>query len=116
VLRVITYQSLVTIVVAIVFLELGSDKLWSSVFGGTIAIANTLLLASSINRAGLAASEQQTAKGAITLVKGVLSRLVLVLLSFYIGIVYLELIALEILVAFALAQTGYVFYKTKNIY
>tara|TARA_B100001057_G_scaffold114406_1_gene112786 strand:- start:6919 stop:7269 length:351 start_codon:yes stop_codon:yes gene_type:complete len=116
VLRVIIYQSLITIVVAIVFLDFGSDKIWSSLFGGIIAIVNTLLLASSINRAGIAASEQQTAKGALTLVKGVMTRLALVLLGFYIGIVYLELIALEILVAFALAQTGYVFYKTKNIY
>ena len=39
-----------------------------------------------------------------------------VLVSFYLGIVYLKLVAIEILVAFILAQLGYVFYKSKNIY
>lgn len=115
-LRVITYQSLVTIAVAILFLGLGSNDIWSSIFGGTIAVVNSLLLARSVNNAGMAASEQKTAKGALMLVKGVLVRFTLVLLSFYIGIVYLDLNALEILVAFALAQLGYIFYRTESIY
>ena len=105
-----------TIAVAILFLGLGSNDIWSSIFGGTIAVVNSLLLARSVNSAGMAASEQKTAKGALVLVKGVLVRFTLVLLSFYIGIVYLELKALEILVAFALAQLGYIFYRTESIY
>jgi len=50
------------------------------------------------------------------LVKSVVTRFALVLVSFYLGIVYLKLVAIEILVAFILAQLGYVFYKSKNIY
>ena len=114
--RVIIYQTLITLAVAMTFLGLGSQSIWSSVFGGAIAIVNSLLLARSVNDAGIEASEQKTAKGALMLVKGVLVRFTLVLLSFYIGIVYLELNALEILVAFALAQLGYIFYRTESIY
>jgi len=98
------------------FLGLGSQSIWSSVFGGAIAIVNSLLLARSVNDAGIEASEQKTARGALTLIKSVVFRFVLVLLSFYIGIVYLELNALQMLVAFALAQIGYIFYKTESIY
>ena len=62
VLRVITYQGLVTIAVAILFLGLGSNEIWSSVFGGIIAVVNSLLLARSVNNAGVAASEQKNGK------------------------------------------------------
>jgi len=40
----------------------------------------------------------------------------LVLAAFYVGIVILNLDALQMLIAFALAQIGYVFNKNKTIY
>ena len=87
-----------------------------SIFGGLVSIVNSLLLARSVNAAGKAASEQEQTRGALVLVKSVIIRFAFVLVSFYIGIVYLKLEAIEILVAFALAQLGYVFYKSKSIY
>ena len=87
-----------------------------SIFGGLVSIVNSLLLARSVNAAGKAASEQEQTIGALVLVKSVIIRFAFVLVSFYIGIVYLKLAAIEILVAFALAQLGYVFYKSKSIY
>ena len=87
-----------------------------SIFGGLVSIVNSLLLARSVNAAGTAASEQEQTRGALVLVKSVIIRFAFVLVSFYIGIVYLKLAAIEILVAFALAQLGYVFYKSKSIY
>ena len=87
-----------------------------SIFGGLVSIVNSLLLARSVNAAGKAASEQEQTRGALVLVKSVIIRFAFVLVSFYIGIVYLKLAAIEILVAFALAQLGYVFYKSKSIY
>ena len=87
-----------------------------SIFGGLVSIVNSLLLARSVNAAGRAASEQEQTRGALVLVKSVIIRFAFVLVSFYIGIVYLKLAAIEILVAFALAQLGYVFYKSKSIY
>ena len=87
-----------------------------SIFGGLVSIVNSLLLARSVNAAGKAASEQEQTRGTLVLVKSVIIRFAFVLVSFYIGIVYLKLAAIEILVAFALAQLGYVFYKSKSIY
>jgi hypothetical protein len=116
VLRVIIYQGSVSIIVALVFLSLNSTTLFPSLYGGLVSIINTLLLARSVNAAGKAASEQEQTRGALVLVKSVVTRFALVLVSFYVGIVYLKLAAIEILVAFILAQLGYVFYKSKNIY
>ena len=87
-----------------------------SIFGGLVSIVNSLLLARSVNAAGKAASEQEQTRGALVLVKSVIIRFAFVLVSFYIGIVHLKLAAIEILVTFALAQLGYVFYKSKSIY
>ena len=115
-LRVIIYQGSISIVVALVFLSLGSMTMLPSIFGGLVSIVNSLLLARSVNAAGKAASEQEQTRGALVLVKSVIIRFAFVLVSFYIGIVYLKLAAIEILVAFALAQLGYVFYKSKSIY
>ena len=115
-LRVIIYQGSISIVVALVFLSLGSSTILPSLYGGLVSIMNTLLLARSVNAAGKAASEQEQTRSALVLVKSVIIRFALVLVSFYIGIVYLKLVAIEILVAFALAQLGYVFYKSKSIY
>jgi hypothetical protein len=50
------------------------------------------------------------------LAKSVIMRFALVLIAFYIGIVHLELAALQTIIAFSLAQLGYIFYKSQYIY
>ncbi len=115
-LRVILYQGLISIIIALVFVSLGSPSIISSLYGGLVSIVNSLLLSRSVNAAGKAALEQEKARSALVLVKSVVIRFAFVLISFYVGIVLFKLIALEILVAFSLAQLGYVFYKSKKIY
>ena len=115
-LRVIIYQGSISIIVALVFLSLGSVNIISSLYGGFMSIVNSLLLARSVNSAGKAASEQEQARSALVLLKSVVFRLFLVLIGFYLGIIHLKLVAIEIIIAFSLAQLGYVFYKSKNIY
>ena len=115
-IRVIIYQGSISIIVALAFLSFGSVNIISSLYGGFMSIANSLLLARSVNSAGKAASEQKQARSAFVLLKSVVFRLFLVLIGFYLGIVYIKLVAIEIILAFSLAQLGYVFYKSKNIY
>ena len=115
-LRVILYQGLISIIIALVFVSLGSPNIISSLYGGLVSIVNSLLLSRSVNAAGKAALEQEKARSALVLVKSVVIRFAFVLISFYVGIVLLKLKALEILVAFSLAQLGYVFYKSNKIY
>tara|TARA_B100000029_G_scaffold71949_1_gene63828 strand:+ start:368 stop:718 length:351 start_codon:yes stop_codon:yes gene_type:complete len=116
VLRVILYQIAISLVVALVFLSTGSVEIVSSFFGGSLSILNTMLLAKGVNDAAQAAKKQEKDKSAFLLFKSLFVRIAIILIGFYVGIVYLVLEALQILVAFALAQIGYVFYKTKYIY
>ena len=97
-------------------MNMGYQKIESSLFGGVISMVNTLLLARSVNQAGNAAVGQNISGGTLVLFKSLLIRIALVLIGFYIGIVTLSLDALQMLVAFAVTQIGYVFNKNKTIY
>jgi hypothetical protein len=97
-------------------MNMGYQKIESSLFGGVISIVNTLLLARSVNQAGNAAVGQNISGGTLVLFKSLLIRIALVLIGFYVGIVTLSLDALQMLVAFAVTQIGYVFNKNKTIY
>ena len=113
---VIAFQGVIAITTAFVFMYLGFQKFESSLFGGATAIMNTMLLARSVNQAGEAALEQNLSGGSLVIFKSLLIRMALVLAAFYVGIVILNLDALQMLIAFALAQIGYVFNKNKTIY
>ena len=115
-LRVSLYQVAISLAIALVFLGTGSVEILSSFFGGSLSILNTLLLANGVIDAAEAAKKQEKDRSAILLFKSLFVRIAIILIGFYVGIVYLLLEALQILVAFALAQIGYVFYKTKYIY
>ena len=97
-------------------MNMGYQKIESSLFGGVISIMNSLLLARSINQAGEAAIGQNITGGTLVIFKSLLLRMALVLAGFYLGIVTLSLDALQMLVAFAVTQIGYVFNKNKTIY
>ena len=79
-------------------------------------MVNTLLLAKGVNEAADAAKEQKRDRSALLLFKSLFIRIAIILIGFYLGIVYFKLEALQILVVFALAQLGFVFYKTKYVY
>ena len=114
--RVIAFQGIIAVVIALVFMNMGYQKIESSLFGGIISIVNTLLLARSVNQAGNAAVGQNISGGTLVLFKSLLIRIALVLIGFYVGIVTLSFDALQMLVAFAVTQIGYVFNKNKTIY
>jgi len=114
--RVIAFQGIIAVVIAMVFMNMGYQKIESSLFGGVISIVNTLLLARSVNQAGNAAVGQNISGGTLVLFKSLLIRIALVLIGFYVGIVTLSFDALQMLVAFAVTQIGYVFNKNKTIY
>ena len=114
--RVIVFQGIIAVVVALVFMNMGYQKVESSLFGGVISMINTLLLARSVNQAGDAAIGQNISGGTLVLFKSLITRMALVLTGFYLGIVTFGLDALQMLVAFAATQIGYVFNKNKTIY
>ena len=114
--RVIAFQGIIAIVTALIFMYMGYQQVESSLFGGAISIMNTILLARGVDQAGEAAIEQNVSGGTLVLFKSLLTRMALVLVGFYIGMVTLSLDALQMLIAFAVTQLGYVFNKNKTIY
>ena len=74
-------------VIALVFMNMGYQKVESSLFGGVISMINTLLLARSVNQAGDAAIGQNISGGTLVLFKSLITRMALVLTGFYLGIV-----------------------------
>ena len=114
--RVIVFQGIIAVVIALVFMNMGYQKIESSLFGGVISIMNTVLLARSVNQAGDAAIGQNISGGTLVIFKSLITRMALVLTGFYLGIVIFGLDALQILVAFAVTQIGYVFNKNETIY
>ena len=114
--RVIVFQGIIAVVIALVFMNMGYQKIESSLFGGFISIMNTLLLARSVNQAGDAAIGQNISGGTLVIFKSLITRMALVLAGFYLGIVIFGLDALQMLVAFAVTQIGYVFNKNETIY
>jgi len=78
----------------------------AALFGGGIALVNTLLLGLRVQRAGKAA-EASAARGTLTLYFGAVERFVFTLAGFGLGMGVLHLPPLPLLLAFAAAQAGY---------
>lgn len=97
---------LVALVVAGFYLQQGQAVALSALFGGSIALVNSLLLAWRVRRAGRAAEKDET-RGAFTLYLGAIERFVLTLIGFVVGMGTLKLSPFPMLVSFAVAQLGY---------
>ncbi|HWU69305.1 MAG TPA: ATP synthase subunit I [Stenotrophobium sp.] len=80
----------------------------AAVYGGAIALVNTLLLAWRTARAG-AAAEADARWSSIGLLAGLLERFVFTLAAFGVGMGVLRLFPPALLVGFAAAQMAYVF-------
>lgn len=102
----ITQLFLIALVVAGFYLQQGQEVALSALFGGSIALVNTLLLAWRVRRAGQTAEKDET-RGAFTLYLGAIERFVFTLIGFVAGMGTLRLSPLPMLVAFAIAQLGY---------
>jgi len=71
--RVIVFQGIIAVVIALVFMNMGYQKIESSLFGGLISMMNTLLLARSVNQAGDAAIGQNISGGTLVLFKSLIT-------------------------------------------
>ncbi|PID45650.1 MAG: hypothetical protein CSB47_07615 [Proteobacteria bacterium] len=85
----------------------GSDAVLAALYGGVVAMANTVLLSRRLESAGSMAADNPNA-GTLTLYVGVVQRFVLTLVMFGIGIGLLKLNPIAMLGAFAAAQLGFV--------
>ncbi len=103
----ITQLIVSAIVGAAAFAVAGQPAARAAVYGGGIAVVNSVLMRRRVQRAG-AAAEQTPARSSLTLYLGAVERFVFTLVAFALGMGWLGLAPAPLLVTFALAQLGYV--------
>lgn len=105
--RLLTIQaSLVLVAILATLYSLGGDSFTAALFGGAVAIANTILLSRRLNSAS-AMAEDSPDVGVMTLYVGVIQRFIFVLAMFVVGMGLLKLNPIPLLGTFALAQLAY---------
>ncbi|HPE60805.1 MAG TPA: ATP synthase subunit I [Thiolinea sp.] len=93
---------------------LGTQAVLPALFGGSIALANTMLLASRIKKAGeLAKDDPQSSVN--TLYVGMAQRIVFVLVAMGVGLGLLKLMPLPLVGVFMAAQLAYVLAGSQKI-
>ncbi len=95
---------LIAAVVVAAFAWRGQAWALSAVFGGAIVMVNSLLLAWRVKRA----DRLEGTSIALTMYAGAAQRFIITLVGFAIGMGVLKLTPLPQLIAFAVAQLGYV--------
>lgn len=104
---------LVLVGVAVSFYYLGDAGIFPAVYGGAVAIANTLLLSSRLESAGEMAKDNPDG-GVLTLYLGVVQRFVFVLVMFGVGMGVLKLLPPPMLGTFAIAQLAFMLFGTQK--
>lgn len=104
---------LIAIIATIYFLNLDAAK--GALFGGCIALANSVLLYRKLDAASSMAKDNPNG-GIMTLYAGVIQRFVFVLCMFGVGMGLLKLNPVALLGAFGLAQIAYMICGVRQQY
>lgn len=107
--RVVLSQALLTLMVAAIFLiTLGAFEAVSACYGGATTILSSWWLGRRVQRAGELAL-RDTKSGQLSLYGGAILRFVTVLVLLGLGIGLLKLPPIPLIIAFAVAQLGFLF-------
>ncbi|WP_198262953.1 ATP synthase subunit I [sulfur-oxidizing endosymbiont of Gigantopelta aegis] len=111
--RLIIVQVVLTLIVALVYLAFqNTNGFLAALFGGSITLSGTLLMAWRISRAGEAALPGQMSdgkyQGYVEIYIGAIQKFVLTLVLMAFGMGYLKLDPLAILIGFAVTQLSYI--------
>jgi len=105
--RLIVVQVILTFLAALAYLAFQNiNGFFAALFGGSITLSGTVLMAWRISRAGEAASQEKQ-QGYIEIYIGALQKFILTLVLMAFGMGYLKLDPLAILVAFAITQLSF---------
>ncbi len=114
--RLFIVQFIITLVVALGYFALQNiNGFFAALYGGSITLSGTLLMAWRISRAGEAGSKEQL-QGYIEIYAGVIQKFILTLVLMAVGMGYLNLNPLAILVSFALTQLSFIANKVDTRY
>lgn len=116
VVRLLIIQFTIALLVALgylIFKDVG--EFIAALFGGSVTLAGTVLMAWRIRRAGeVAAQEKQ--QGFIEIYTGAIQKFILTLVLMAVGMGYFKLDPLAILVSFGLTQFSYLAIKVDTSY
>ena len=98
---------------AVSFYYLGEAGLLPAAYGGSVAVANTILLSRRLESAGEMA-EKNPDGGVLSLYLGVIQRFVFVLVMFGVGMGGLKLLPPPMLGTFAVAQLAFMVFGSKK--
>ena len=114
--RLLIVQVALTLIIALGYLVLQNiSGLFAALYGGSVTLAGTLLMAWRIVRAGEAAATEKQ-QGYIEIYIGALQKFILTLVLMAIGMGYLKLDPLAILVGFAVTQLSFIANKVDTSY
>ncbi|NOQ80202.1 MAG: ATP synthase subunit I [Gammaproteobacteria bacterium] len=106
--RLLIVQVILTLIIALSYLVLqNSDGLFAALYGGSITLSGTLLMAWRIGRAGEVASTERQ-QGYIEIYIGAIQKFILTLVLMALGMGYLKLDPLAILISFAVTQLSFI--------
>lgn len=106
--RLIIVQVILTFIVALAYFAFQNiNGFFAALFGGSITLSGTVLMAWRISRAGEAASTEKQ-QGYIEIYIGAIQKFVLTLVLMALGMGYLQLNPLAILVGFAFTQLSFI--------
>lgn len=96
------------------YLYLGSVTLWASLFGGGVAIANSVLLARRLQSAASMADSNPDG-GVLTLYLGVIQRFFFVVIMFVLGLTVFKFHPPAMLGVFGLVQVAYLIFGSMKV-
>ncbi|MDX2507024.1 MAG: ATP synthase subunit I [Gammaproteobacteria bacterium] len=105
--RLFIVQIAITFIVALTYLAFQNiNGFFAALYGGSITLSGTLLMAWRISRAGAVGSTEKQ-QGYIEIYAGVVQKFILTLVLMAFGMGYLQLNPLAILLSFALTQLSF---------
>jgi len=104
--RLLLVQIVITLIVALGYIAFQNlNGFFATLYGGSITLSGTLLMAWRISRAGASDEKQQ---GYIEIYTGAVQKFILTLVLLAIGMGYLKLDPLAMMLSFALTQFSYI--------
>lgn len=104
--RLLIVQMVITLIVALGYIAFQNlNGFFAALYGGSITLSGTLLMAWRISRAGASDEKQQ---GYVEIYTGAVQKFILTLVLLAIGMGYLKLDPLAMMLSFALTQFSYI--------
>ncbi len=114
--RLFVIQLALTLIIALSYLIFQSlNGFFAAIYGGSITLTGTLLMAWRISRAGEAGSKEKQ-QGYIEIYAGVVQKFILTLVLMAVGMGVLKLDPLAVLVGFAVTQFSFIANKVDTRY